>query len=140
MVFATWLVIAASTSDDHHAGHAAWTMVGYISGFIALFILSGLGNGAVYKMIPTLFEARTQPVDLANAGRHSSRVISGVVIGFVAGLGSLGGVGINAGATTVLSEHRLGNLGVLALHVLLRFCRTRDLDLLRPRSRHEAPV
>ncbi len=96
MVFATGLVIAASTSDDHHAGRADSKMVGYIAGFIALFILSGLGNGAVYKMIPTLFEARTQPVDLGNAGRHSSRVISGVAIGFVAGLGSLGGVGINA--------------------------------------------
>jgi MFS transporter, NNP family, nitrate/nitrite transporter len=96
MVFAAGLVVAASTSDDHHASHAPCTMVGYISGFIALFILSGLGNGAVYKMIPTLFEAHTQPVDLGNAGRHSPRAISGVVIGFVAGLGSLGGVGINA--------------------------------------------
>lgn len=96
MVFAAGLVIAASTSDDHHPGDAPWTMVGYISGFIALFILSGLGNGAVYKMIPTLFEERTQPVDLGTAGCPSPRVISGVVIGFVAGLGSLGGVGINA--------------------------------------------
>jgi MFS transporter, NNP family, nitrate/nitrite transporter len=96
MAFATGLVIAASTLDDQHAGRATCTMVAYIGGFIALFILSGLGNGAVYKMIPTLFEAPTQPVDLHNVGRHSSQVISGVVIGFVAGLGSLGGVGITA--------------------------------------------
>jgi MFS transporter, NNP family, nitrate/nitrite transporter len=95
MALATGLVIAASTLDDQHPGRAT-CMVAYIGGFIALFILSGLGNGAVYKMIPTLFEAPTQPVDLVNARRHSPRVISGVVIGFVAGLGSLGGVGINA--------------------------------------------
>jgi MFS transporter, NNP family, nitrate/nitrite transporter len=95
MALATGLVIAAGTLDDHHAGRATCTTVVYIAGFIALFILSGLGNGSVYKMIPTLFEARTRPMDLGAAGCHSPRVISGVVIGFVAGLGSLGGVGIN---------------------------------------------
>ena len=95
MVLATGLVIAMSILDDHHTGHASVTMVGYILGFIALFILSGLGNGSVYKMIPTLFEARSRSLDLDDAGHRSPQVISGVVIGFVAGLGSLGGVGIN---------------------------------------------
>jgi MFS transporter, NNP family, nitrate/nitrite transporter len=95
MTLATGLVLAASTFDDHHAGGAAWTMVAYVAGFVALFILSGLGNGAVYKMIPTLFEAQTPTVHLDDAGR-TPRVISGVVIGIVAGLGSLGGVAINA--------------------------------------------
>jgi len=46
-------------------------------------------------MIPTLFEAQTPTVDLDDAGRPP-RVTSGVVIGIVAGLGSLGGVAINA--------------------------------------------
>ena len=32
---------------------------GYVIGFIALFLLSGIGNGSVYKMIPSIFEART---------------------------------------------------------------------------------
>jgi MFS transporter, NNP family, nitrate/nitrite transporter len=95
MTLATGLVIAASTFDDHHGGDAVFTTVTYVAGFIALFILSGLGNGAVYKMIPTLFEAQTPPADLDDAGRPA-RVVSGVVIGIVAGLGSLGGVAINA--------------------------------------------
>jgi NNP family nitrate/nitrite transporter-like MFS transporter len=95
MTLATGLIIAASTFDDHHGGDAVLTIVTYVAGFIALFILSGLGSGAVYKMIPTLFEAQTPTVDLDDAGRPP-RVTSGVVIGIVAGLGSLGGVAINA--------------------------------------------
>lgn len=95
MVPATGLVLAMTILDDHHAADSGFTMVGYIGGFIALFILSGLGNGSVYKMIPTLFEACGPSADLGDAGHPSPRVTSGVVIGFVAGLGSLGGVGIN---------------------------------------------
>ncbi|MHA7649062.1 nitrate/nitrite transporter [Mycobacterium sp. ML4] len=95
MVPATGLVLAMTILDDGHRGESGSTMVGYIGGFIALFILSGLGNGSVYKMIPTLFEACSHPADVGDAGNPSQRVISGVVIGFVAGLGSLGGVGIN---------------------------------------------
>jgi MFS transporter, NNP family, nitrate/nitrite transporter len=95
MVLATGLVVAMSILDEHQAGHAGATMIGYIVGFIALFILSGLGNGSVYKMIPTLFEARSRSLDLDNAGHRSPRIISGVVIGFVAGFGSLGGVAID---------------------------------------------
>ncbi|MDP7703524.1 MULTISPECIES: NarK/NasA family nitrate transporter [unclassified Mycobacterium] len=95
MVPATGVVLIMSTLDDQSGGDSGATMVGYIGGFIALFILAGLGNGSVYKMIPTLFEASSNSAELDAAGHPSPRVISGVVIGFVAGLGSLGGVGIN---------------------------------------------
>lgn len=95
MVPATGLVIAMSILDDQHTGGSGYTMAGLIAGFIALFILSGLGNGSVYKMIPTLFEACSRPANLGDPGQPPPRIISGVVIGFVAGLGSLGGVGIN---------------------------------------------
>jgi NNP family nitrate/nitrite transporter-like MFS transporter len=95
MVPATGLVLAMASLDDHHAGHSAATMVGYLTGFLALFILSGLGNGSVYQMIPTLFEACSHSAASDGGEYPSPRVISGVVIGFVAGLGSLGGVGIN---------------------------------------------
>jgi NNP family nitrate/nitrite transporter-like MFS transporter len=34
-------------------------MVAYVVGFVALFIISGIGNGSVYKMIPVIFAAKS---------------------------------------------------------------------------------
>lgn len=97
MGLATGLLVIASTLDDHNSGRATnATMVGYIVGFMALFILSGIGNGSVYKMIPSVFEARSHRLNVGEGDRrHWSQAISGAVIGFVAAFGALGGVGIN---------------------------------------------
>ncbi len=38
-------------------------MIAYVVGFILLFILSGIGNGSTYKMIPSIFEAKAQGHD-----------------------------------------------------------------------------
>jgi NNP family nitrate/nitrite transporter-like MFS transporter len=68
----------------------------YVVGFIALFLLSGLGNGSVYKMIPSIFEARSRSLDVSEAERVAwSRAMSGALIGFAGAVGALGGVGIN---------------------------------------------
>ncbi len=97
MTLATALLISASTLEGRHSGpHRGATMAGYFVCFIALFILAGLGNGSVYKMIPTIFDACSRSLDLNEAERRDwSRIISGVVIGFVGAFGALGGVGIN---------------------------------------------
>ena len=43
----------------------------FIAGFVLLFVLSGLGNGSVYKMIPAIFSAKA---DLAAGdGSHAHR-------------------------------------------------------------------
>lgn len=97
MVVAAGLLITVGTIEDPHAGPVSRSaMAGYVTCFIALFTLAGLGNGSVYKMIPTIFETCGRNLDMDEADqRQWSRVISGIVIGFVAGAGSLGGVGIN---------------------------------------------
>jgi MFS transporter, NNP family, nitrate/nitrite transporter len=97
MGLATGLLVTASTLDDYNPGPTTTaTMVGYIGGFMALFILSGIGNGSVYKMIPSVFEARSHRLNVGEADRrHWSQAMSGAVIGFVAAFGALGGVGIN---------------------------------------------
>lgn len=60
MILAAGMLVAISMFDDHTAGAAnSLTMIGYVIGFVALFLLSGLGNGSVYKMIPSIFEARS---------------------------------------------------------------------------------
>lgn len=97
MGLAAGLLVTASTLDDQHRGPTTTaTMVAYIGGFMALFILSGIGNGAVYKLIPSVFEARSHRLKVVEAERrHWSQAMSGAVIGFVAAFGALGGVAIN---------------------------------------------
>ena len=97
MILAASLLIGVSTVDDHRAGPAtASTMVGYVVGFVALFVLSGIGNGSVYKMIPSIFEARSRSLNLSEPERQQwSRAMAGALIGFAGAIGALGGVGIN---------------------------------------------
>ncbi len=97
MALVTALLVGLSTHDDHTSRLATTAdIAGYICGFMALFILAGLGNGSVYKMIPSVFEAHSHQLDLPEADRRRwSQATSGAVIGFVAAFGALGGVGIN---------------------------------------------
>ena len=98
MVLAAAILVAAGTADDGTPGAATGaTMTALVIGFVALFVLSGLGNGSVYKMIPSIFEARSRSLDgLDTAARAAwSRNMSGALIGFAGAVGGLGGVGIN---------------------------------------------
>ena len=72
-------------------------MTGYVAGFILLFILSGIGNGSTYKMIPSIFEAKAQSHDEWSRDEKAawSRSMSGALIGFAGAIGALGGVFIN---------------------------------------------
>jgi MFS transporter, NNP family, nitrate/nitrite transporter len=84
------LVLAASKADSLSL---------FLVGFIALFVLSGIGNGAVYKMIPAIFRAKAalavdagaEPEASERAARRSSRAL----IGIAGAVGALGGVGVN---------------------------------------------
>ncbi len=65
-------------------------------GFVILFVISGMGNGSVYKIIPSVFDAASRSLPLDEAGRAAySRSMSGAVIGIAGAIGGLGGVGIN---------------------------------------------
>ncbi|MGL4307238.1 MAG: MFS transporter, partial [Mycobacteriaceae bacterium] len=72
-------------------------MAAFVLGFILLFLLSGIGNGSVYKMIPAIFEAKSRGIAGLNTLESSawSRKMSGALIGIAGAVGALGGVGIN---------------------------------------------
>ena len=92
------LLISASTYHDHTGGAVdAATLACFIVGFVALFILSGIGNGSVYKMIPSIFEAKAQSKDELGATEKMlwSRSMSGALIGFAGAVGAFGGVLVN---------------------------------------------
>lgn len=97
MILAAGVLVTVSMLDDRTAGAATTaTMTGYVVGFIALFLLSGIGNGSVYKMIPSIFEARSRSLPVTEDQRVAwSRAMSGALIGFAGAVGALGGVGIN---------------------------------------------
>ncbi|WUH93321.1 NarK/NasA family nitrate transporter [Streptomyces sp. NBC_00433] len=68
----------------------------FLPGFIALFVLSGLGNGSTYKMIPGIFHKKAEARGLTGEGAAAyGRRLSGASMGLIGAVGALGGVGIN---------------------------------------------
>ncbi|MGB5112020.1 MAG: nitrate/nitrite transporter [Mycobacterium sp.] len=98
MIFAAGILVTAGVLDDSASGAPTGAQMGaYVAGFILLFILSGLGNGSTYKMIPSIFEAKAQNHDEWSKDEKAawSRSMSGALIGFAGAVGALGGVFIN---------------------------------------------
>jgi len=96
-VAAAWLVLSGEIDDAAPGVPSGMTMAALIGGFIVLFILSGIGNGSTYKMIPSIFEAKARSLaHLDTAQRQAwSRRMSGALIGIAGAVGALGGVGVN---------------------------------------------
>ncbi|KOU70972.1 major facilitator transporter [Streptomyces sp. MMG1533] len=64
--------------------------------FVALFVLTGLGNGSTFKMIPGIFQAKALAKGLeGEAAAAYGRRLSGASMGLIGAVGALGGVGIN---------------------------------------------
>ncbi|WP_051498969.1 NarK/NasA family nitrate transporter [Nocardia sp. BMG51109] len=92
------LVVAGASAVADGNGHvpSGGVMVALVLGFIALFVVSGVGNGSVTKIIPSVFEAKSRGLEMDSAGRAAwAQNTSGALIGFVGAIGALGGVGIN---------------------------------------------
>ncbi|MEU8433269.1 MFS transporter [Streptomyces sp. NPDC029216] len=71
----------------------------FVGGFTALFVLSGLGNGSTYKMIPAVFARRAEASITsggdANEAFARARRLTGAVIAIAGAIGGLGGAAIN---------------------------------------------
>ncbi len=90
MAVATGVVIMASNQKS---------LALFMVGFIALFVLSGIGNGSTYKMIPSIFNVKAR-VAIANGeptqrALMRARRLSGGVIGIAGSIGAMGGLLIN---------------------------------------------
>ncbi|MEX2972294.1 nitrate/nitrite transporter [Streptomyces sp. C184] len=87
MALATGVVIGAS---------AMKSLPVFLVGFISLFVLSGLGNGSTYKMIPGIFQTLAVRRGLAGeAAAAYGRRLSGAAMGLIGAVGALGGLAIN---------------------------------------------
>ncbi|MFJ3673477.1 nitrate/nitrite transporter [Streptomyces sp. NPDC090106] len=68
----------------------------FVSVFVVLFVLSGLGNGSTFKMIPGIFQTKALAKGLTGeAAVVHGRRLSGASMGLIGAVGALGGVGIN---------------------------------------------
>ncbi|MFI6035726.1 nitrate/nitrite transporter [Streptomyces sp. NPDC051315] len=68
----------------------------FVAVFVVLFVLSGLGNGSTFKMIPGIFQAKAVAQGLqGEAAASYGRRLSGASMGLIGAVGALGGVGIN---------------------------------------------
>jgi MFS transporter, NNP family, nitrate/nitrite transporter len=71
----------------------------FVVGFVALFVLSGIGNGSTYKMIPAIFRSKAlQAVAAggdADAADRTALRMSGALIGIAGAIGAFGGVLVN---------------------------------------------
>ncbi|MEV0980580.1 nitrate/nitrite transporter [Streptomyces sp. NPDC049915] len=68
----------------------------FTGAFVVLFVLTGLGNGSTFKMIPGIFQAKAQAKGLTGEAAASyGRRLSGASMGLIGAVGALGGVGIN---------------------------------------------
>lgn len=94
---AGWLVAFGEMGDATHRALSGGMLTAYVAGFVALFIVSGIGNGSVYKMIPSVLDAKAQSLDGCSPAEKAawSRRMSGALIGIAGAIGALGGVGIN---------------------------------------------
>ncbi|HEX6403966.1 MAG TPA: nitrate/nitrite transporter [Pseudonocardiaceae bacterium] len=90
MALATGVVIIASQQKS---------LPLFVVGFLALFVLSGIGNGSTYKMIPSIFNVQARMAIESGESKQSAlmraRRLSGAVIGIAGSIGAMGGVFIN---------------------------------------------
>ncbi|MGW0913186.1 nitrate/nitrite transporter [Streptomyces sp. NPDC002784] len=87
MAAATSVIIVASMRES---------LPLFTTAFIALFVLSGLGNGSTFKMIPGIFHAKALAKGLTGEEAAAyGRRLSGASMGLIGAVGALGGLGIN---------------------------------------------
>ncbi|WP_327717404.1 NarK/NasA family nitrate transporter [Streptomyces sp. NBC_00490] len=68
----------------------------FVTAFVILFVLTGLGNGSTFKMIPGIFQAKAFAKGLqGDEAAAYGRRLSGASMGLIGAVGALGGVGIN---------------------------------------------
>ena len=98
----------------------------FVVGFTTLFVLSGLGNGSTYKMIPAIFRAKAARLVVAGADApvadREARRLSGALIGIAGAVGAFGGVLVNVAFRQSFLETGAGNAAYVAFLAFYGVC------------------
>ncbi|WP_326722766.1 NarK/NasA family nitrate transporter [Streptomyces sp. NBC_00243] len=129
---ATTVIIVASMEES---------LALFTTAFIVLFVLTGLGNGSTYKMIPGIFQAKAMAKGLSGEEAAAyGRRLSGASMGLIGAVGALGGLGINLAFRQSFLSVGSGTgafVGFLAFYALC-FAVTWAVYLRRPVAAKEA--
>ncbi|MGW3409786.1 nitrate/nitrite transporter [Streptomyces sp. NPDC000888] len=129
---ATTVIIVASMEES---------LALFTTAFIVLFVLTGLGNGSTYKMIPGIFQAKAVAKGLSGEEAAAyGRRLSGASMGLIGAVGALGGLGINLAFRQSFLSVGSGTgafVGFLAFYALC-FAVTWAVYLRRPVAAKEA--
>ncbi|MEU3097172.1 nitrate/nitrite transporter [Streptomyces sp. NPDC006967] len=110
--------------------------------FVVLFVLTGLGNGSTYKMIPGIFQAKALARGLGGEEAAAyGRRLSGAAMGLIGAVGALGGVGINLAFRQSFLSYGSGTGAFVAFLACYAVCFavTWAVYLRRPAARPEDP-
>ncbi|MFE0028247.1 nitrate/nitrite transporter [Amycolatopsis sp. NPDC059021] len=117
MALATVVLILASSAKSL----ALFTVA-----FIVLFVLTGVGNGSTYKMIPAIFRAKARLAIEAGADKAAelrrSRRLSGALIGLAGAIGALGGLFINLAFRQSFADAKSGVPAFIGFLVFYGIC------------------
>ncbi|MER5795445.1 nitrate/nitrite transporter [Streptomyces sp. NPDC001980] len=95
----------------------------FVTVFVVLFALSGLGNGSTYKMIPGIFQAKALAKGLqGDEAAAYGRRLSGASMGLIGAVGALGGVGINLAFRQSYLSYGSGTGAFVAFLVFYGLC------------------
>ncbi|MBD0708114.1 MULTISPECIES: nitrate/nitrite transporter [unclassified Streptomyces] len=128
MTVATMVVIHAATNDS---------LPLFLAGFAGLFVLSGLGNGSTYKLIPAVFLAQGRRKGLTGTAAEAyGRRLSGAAMGLAGALGALGGLGVDLAFRESFGTTGTGTDAFVAFLVCYALCMgvTWAVYLRRPRT------
>ncbi|MGW1727780.1 nitrate/nitrite transporter [Streptomyces sp. NPDC002306] len=134
----TFAAMAAGTGMVLLASHRH-SLALFLAGFIALFVLSGIGNGSTYKMIPAIFQARAHLAVAAGthprtAQRDAHRRAS-ALIGLAGAIGAFGGVLVNIAFRQAFLTGASGDAAYWAFLAAYAICFTVTWTVyLRPRA------
>jgi MFS transporter, NNP family, nitrate/nitrite transporter len=98
----------------------------FLAGFVLLFVFSGIGNGSTYKMIPAIFRAKANRLELAGADvpttEREARRLSGALIGLAGAVGAFGGVLVNLAFRQSFLSTGTGDAAYVAFLVFYGLC------------------
>ncbi|WP_336322856.1 nitrate/nitrite transporter [Streptomyces lavendofoliae] len=120
----TFVAMAAATGVVVHAS-VSESLAVFLVGFIALFILSGLGNGSTFKMIPAIFQAKAHAIGLEGEEAAAyGRRLSGAAIGLIGAVGAVGGLAINLAFRQSFQTAGTGTAAFVAFLLFYAACLT----------------
>ncbi len=128
ITFATFVAMSAAAGGVGFFlsnKNESWAFNGFLSSFVVLFLLAGIGNGSTFRMIPVIFralhlaEVTGQGPDAEKAAVAKAKRETAAVLGFTSAIGAFGGWLIPQGyglSTAITGQPQSALIGFVAFY------------------------